>query len=268
METTRIREYPIHPGLAPFVKCIWSLESDGPIKDAVRERILPDSCVELVFHFCDPFRSYFPNGESAIQPRSFVVGQMKRFLEIEPAGRAGFLAVRFLARGAYLFFHRPLSEVAAGVVDLEDLWHARAREWTERVAVAPSMPARLQVVEGLLLGLLSQNGRTVLAVDRALEIIEATGGQIRVAALAADLGVSCRHLTRQFQRAVGVSPKEFTSISRFLRALRMLDEGQHRSLADVALTCGFSDQAHFNHEFRELAGMSPGKFATFPNVSF
>src|SRR5262245_30200081 len=114
MDAIRIREYPVHPALQRYVKCIWSLESDGPIRDAMRERILPDSCVELVFHFHDPFWSHFASGESALQPRSFVVGQMRRFLEIEPHGRAGFVAVRFLAQGAYLFFHRPLSEVAAG----------------------------------------------------------------------------------------------------------------------------------------------------------
>lgn len=268
MAAIRVREYPVHRELAPFVKCVWSLESDGRIRDAGRERILPDSCVELVFHFCDPFRSYFANGGSAIQPRSFVVGQMKRFLEIEPAGRAGFVAVRFLARGAYLFFHRPLSEVAAGVVDLEDLWRGRAREWTERVALAPDTGARVRLIEVLLLGLLGENGRTDPAVDRGLELIEASGGQIRVARLAAELGVSGRHLTRQFQRAVGLSPKEFGRVSRFLRALKLLEEGRHRSLMDVALACGFSDQAHFNHEFRELAGMSPGELSTFPAVSF
>jgi AraC-like DNA-binding protein len=233
-----------------------------------RERILPDSCVELVFHFAEPFRTYFANGEHALQPDSFVVGQMKRCLEIEPAGRAGFVAVRFLARGAYLFFHRPLCEVAAGVVDLENLWHGSAREWTERVALARSMPERLRLVEGWLLGLLRENGRTDPAVDRGLQIIEARGGQVRVEALAAELGVSCRQLTRQFQRAVGVSPKEFARISRFLGALTVLARGEHRSLADVALDCGFFDQAHLSREFRELAGMSPGELATFPNVSF
>ena len=268
-EAVRPREYPLHPALTPFVKCMWSLESDGPITGAGRERILPDnSCVELVFHFHDPYRSHFPDGETALQPRSFVVGQMKRFLEIEPAGRAGFVAVRFLARGAYLFFDRPLSEVAAGVVDLEDLWRGRAREWTERVALAPTMAARLHLIEGLLLGLLRENGRTDPAVDRSLEVIEASGGQIRVARMAAELGVSCRHLTRQFQRAVGLSLKEFMRVSRFLRALKLLEEDSHRSLMDVALTCGFFDQAHFNHEFREFAGMSPGELLTFPNVSF
>lgn len=263
-----VREYPVHPALAPFVKCVWSLEGTGRVGDAPRERILPDSCVELVFHFRDPFRSHFANGESAIQPRSFVVGQMRRFLEIEPAGRAGFVAVRFHARGAYLFFQRPLSEVAAGVVDLAELWPAQAHEWTERIALASGMAARVHFIERALLALLSQNGRTDAAVDRALQLIDASGGQVRVSHLAAEIGVSCRHLTRQFQRAVGVSPKEFGRISRFLRAVRLLTAGKHRSLADVALDCGFYDQAHFNHDFRELAGMSPGDLSTFPNVSY
>jgi len=52
---------------------------------------------------------------------------MKRFLEIEPAGRAGFVAVRFLARGAYLFFHRPLSEVAADFATYSETRFRRKR---------------------------------------------------------------------------------------------------------------------------------------------
>lgn len=267
-EAIRYREYPLHPALVPFVKCLWSLESDGPIRGAGRERILPDSCVELVFHFRDPYRSHFHDGQTALQPRSFVVGQMRRFLEIEPAGRAGLLAVRFHARGAYLFFHRPLRELAAGVVDLEDVWRDRAREWTERIAQAKDMGARVRFIERALLSLLRENGRTEPAVDRALEVIEAMRGQVRVDELAAEIGVSCRHLTRQFERAVGLSPKEFGRVSRFLHALQVMTAGQGRSLTDVALDCGFFDQAHFNHEFRELAGMSPGELLTFPNVSY
>jgi len=103
MSAVRFREYPICAALAPFVKCIWSVESDQPIYDAPRERILPDSCVELVFHFHDPFLSHFSDGECAVQPRSFLAGQMQRFLEIAPAGRMGLIAVRFHAWGAYRF---------------------------------------------------------------------------------------------------------------------------------------------------------------------
>ena len=62
---------------------------------------------------------------------------MKRFLEIKPAGQMGLIAIRFYACGAYLFFQRPLSEVAAGIVDLEDIWKERASELT------PLKPLRL-----------------------------------------------------------------------------------------------------------------------------
>ena len=107
MQTDGVRfgEYAIPAAPAPFVKSIWSLESDHPVRDAPRERILADGCVELVFHFHDPFRTYSAGGECALQPRSFVVGQMKRFLEIQPAGRLGLVAVRFHVRGSYLFSH-------------------------------------------------------------------------------------------------------------------------------------------------------------------
>jgi len=264
----RFSEYPVPLALAPFVKCIWSQESDEPILDTSRERILPDSCVELVFHFRDPFRTHFADGTNAVQSCSFVVGQMKRFLEIEPNGRMGLIAVRFYARGAYLFFQRPLSEVAAGIVDLGDIWKERANELTERIALSSGMTERVRLIEEALLALLSRNGRYDATVNRALQLIETNCGQVNVAQLAKDLGLSGRQLTRRFQHTVGLSPKEFSRISRFLHALRCLSSHQHPTLTETALACGYFDQAHFNHEFLEMAGMAPGDLFTFPNVAF
>jgi len=268
MSEPRYREYPIQPRLASLVKCIWSLESDRAVSDVPRERILPDGCVELVFHFHDPFRTHFANGASAVQPRSFVVGQMKRFLEIAPVGRIGFIAIRFYSRGAYLFFPRLLNQVAAEVVDLTEVWKKRANEWADRVALARGMRTRVRIVEEALLTSLRENGRYDPMVDRCLSLIEASAGQLTAAKLASEIGASSRQLTRRFQNAVGVSPKEFCRVSRFLYVLRYLRERKHHTLTETALACGYFDQAHFNHEFREFAGMTPGELFTFPNVAF
>jgi AraC-like DNA-binding protein len=265
---TCFREYPVHAALAPFVKCIWSVESDGPIYDAPRERILPDSCVELVVHFHDPFRSHFANGASDLQSRSFVAGQMKNFLEIEPAGRMGLIAVRFHARGAYLFFPTPLSAVTAALVELEEVWGKRASDSTERIALASGMGARVRIVEEMLLASLRQKDRFDRAVDRCLHLIDTAGGQVRIAELASEIGVGNRQLTRRFEHAVGVSPKEFARVSRFLNGVRRLRASPPRTLTETALECGYFDQAHFNHDFRESAGMTPGEFLTSPNVVF
>ena len=263
-----MREYSVHPILSPFVKCIWSQESDRRIFNGGRERILPDSCVELVIHFQDPFITHFPDGCTASQPQSFVAGQMKRFLEIEPAGRMGLIAVRFRARGAYLFFQRPLSEVAAGVVDLEDIWKQRARELTERIALAGEMTERVRIIEEALLSLLAKNGRYDRTVDQCLQLIDTNRGQLNVSELAAHLGISNRQLSRRFQHVVGLSPKEYARVSRFLHVLSLLNDRSPQTLTEIAMTCGYFDQAHFNHEFREMAGMAPGEFFDFPNVVF
>ena len=267
MGEPRYREYPIRPALASFIKCIWLLESAGPVYDALPERILPDGCVEMVFRFHDPFRTHFANGESTVQPQSFVVGQMRRFLEIAPAGRMGFVAVRFSARNAYRFFPGSLHEVADGVVDLTEVCKAGPDKWTEQVASSRGMPARVRIVEDALLALLRKNGRYDVMVDRCLQVIETAGGQRSIEEMAFEIGTSCRQLVRRFHTAVGVSPKEFSRVSRFVRALRCLREREFRTLT-TAHACGFFDQAHFNRDFREFAGMSPGELSRFPNVAF
>src|SRR5882724_6955235 len=148
---SQFREHASPPLLCPFVKSIWSLEDADTHYEKSRERILPDACVELVIHFRDPFRNYFADGTTNLQPQSFVVGQMKRFLEIEPSGASGFVAVRFHARGAYLFLRSPLTEITNSVVPLKEIWNSRANEYTERVALARGMSARVRIVEDMLL---------------------------------------------------------------------------------------------------------------------
>lgn len=266
-DAVRFRDYPVHPALAPFVKCVWSLESDHPVHDAPRERILPDGCVELVFHFHDPFRTCFAGRDGALQPRSFVVGQMKRFVEIQPAGRIGIFAVRFHVRGAYRFFHRPLSDATDRDVELEAVWGKGARELTERIALARGMAARVRLVESALLALWREGDRHDCTIDRCLQRIETTDGQVNIAQLAPEMGVSRRQLTRRFHDLVGMSPKEFARVRRFLHAVRSLSARRYRTLTDAAHACGYFDQAHFNHDFREFAGMTPREFFTFPNLA-
>jgi len=65
-----------------------------------------------------------------------------------------------------------------------------------------------------------------------------------------------------------VNPKEFSRVQRFLHALRLLRKQEHETLTETALACGYFDQAHFNHEFREFAGITPGELFTFPNLAF
>jgi AraC-like DNA-binding protein len=98
-------------------------------------------------------------------------------------------------------------------------------------------------------------------VRRAWDLLAATGGRTDIAALAAEVGWTPRHLAHRFAIDVGLSPKEAARVVRFERARRDL---LHRSmsgagvrLADLAVDHGYYDQPHLDREFRALAGCPP-----------
>jgi AraC family transcriptional regulator len=81
-------------------------------------------------------------------------------------------------------------------------------------------------------------------------------GPIRVADLSALIHRSEAHFSRAFKRTFGVSPHAFLIQCRLeLAAQLMLDTGL--CLSDVALRCGFADQAHLCKHFRHSTGQTP-----------
>jgi AraC-like DNA-binding protein len=83
--------------------------------------------------------------------------------------------------------------------------------------------------------------------------------QVRLSTLAQVCGLSPFHLIRVFRRVVGVPPYAYLVQLRVNRAQAMLCEGW--SLADVAYSCGFSDQSHLTRTFKSAVGVPPGKYA-------
>ena len=64
----------------------------------------------------------------------------------------------------------------------------------------------------------------------------------------------------QFREQLGVPPKTMARILRFQKAVRLLGTSTQLRWAEIALRCGYYDQAHFNRDFRDFAGASPGEF--------
>lgn len=78
-------------------------------------------------------------------------------------------------------------------------------------------------------------------------------------AVAAACGLSVSHFTRAFRQSVGTSPHAWLVRQRVARAKVMM-RAQDRSLAEIALACGFADQSHFTRVFAREEAMSPGRW--------
>jgi AraC family transcriptional regulator len=67
------------------------------------------------------------------------------------------------------------------------------------------------------------------------------------------------HFARKFKLAIGESPHAYVVRSRLERACHLMMTSA-ASLSEIALSVGFSDQAHLSRLFRQAFGQSPAKW--------
>ena len=91
----------------------------------------------------------------------------------------------------------------------------------------------------------------------ASQRLQGAAGQLDIASLGEALGLGERQLRRRFEAAVGLAPKRFARLLRFQRVFEQQRESDAKVWAQVALECGYCDQAHFNRDFRAFSGLAP-----------
>lgn len=161
-----------------------------------------------------------------------------------------------------------MKEIANGIVDLKLVWNNLAKEIEERIVESLTSDQRVNRLQQYLLMQLSKNGKADITVDHCLNLIYSTKGQIRVEDLATNTGMSNRQLVRKFNDTIGLSPKEFARIIKFISSLHYLKQNSETNLSAVAHNLGYYDQAHFIHDFKEYSGLTPGQFLTLDNVFY
>ena len=90
-----------------LIKCYWTLEYPKE-ENPEKQTIVPDGCMEMIFHYGDLYKQYLQNGKSIIQPKCFVIGQLTRPLEIKPTGQTGIFSIRFHPEGFSPFTSIPI----------------------------------------------------------------------------------------------------------------------------------------------------------------
>ncbi|HET6257721.1 MAG TPA: helix-turn-helix domain-containing protein [Pseudonocardia sp.] len=169
------------------------------------------------------------------------------------------LQLRLTWRGARMLLGVPAGELAGDVVDLDALLGRRSAMLLDRLATAPGWPERFALLDAELAALAAR-GRGAAGVAPEVgytwDRLEETGGNLRIAELAREVGWSRRHLAEKFRAETGLAPKAAARVIRFEGACDRL-RGPHRPpLARVAADAGYVDQAHLSRDFRRLAGIT------------
>jgi AraC-like DNA-binding protein len=197
-----------------------------------------------------------PGGQGGGRFGSFVAGLHDTWVTTEFDRESAGVQVNLKPLGAFLLLGRPMHELVNRTLGLDELLGAEGRVLGERLAGVASWEKRFELLDGFVLARFARAPLPSPGVVRAWQRLEASHGCVAIGALAAEIDCSPRHLIELFRAQIGLPPKTLARVLRFERAQRLLLSGARAT--DVALACGYYDQAHLNRECRALAGTTPG----------
>ena len=232
------REWGVPEALRPALACLWIRVV--PSEGAPPALVLPDACVDLIWHqgrgahIAGPDTGPMP---TPLPPGTVLVG------------------ARFRPGAGGPAFGIPLNTLLNSRVDLRDLHPQLARRFP--ATLEPSRALRL--VAKIAAQLTCCRPPDILVCQARDRLAQP---RTRVEALARELGLSDRQFRRRFQAAVGYGPKTLQRVLRFQRLLAYIDVKAVRTdLARVALDLDYADQSHLTRECTRLSGLSPAALA-------
>lgn len=247
------------PALAPYIENYWFVSSRPEAPVDLRVDVFVDARADLVFNFGVPYVREVIGGASRELSASNLDAQRLEPIRIRQAGDVHIAGVRFQLGGLGAFAAVPLSGVTGATVPPAQVLGPSAGDLDAALRAAPTTDARARLLDAFFLERLEERGpRGAFATfERALRAAVEAEGNYSVADLAEPARVTPRQVDRLFARFLGVAPKTLGRVLRFQHALRMLMRDPGCTLAEVAASAGYFDQAHFIKDFRRMSGGVP-----------
>jgi AraC-like DNA-binding protein len=171
-------------------------------------------------------------------------------------------------RGSRALLGLPAGELAGAVLSLQTLFGSRASQQIERLREAPDWDTRFHLITEMFTRQIGGLGQAPRALEEAWQTILCSGGRVRIADVAARVGYSRRQLDVRFAREYGLAPKQLARIVRFERSHRLLVANPRLTLAWIAASCGYYDQAHMARDWKQFAGCSPSSWLVREELPF
>ena len=248
---------PSHPVLRPLVSRYIGYQQDNVTLSM--HRGLPSRHVTLIISLQDPVRILDRVGP--VNAQGLVGGLRTEPTLISQNRTQCGIHLELHPFGVPTLFGFSAAELTDRIVGLDDLGWPALAELPDRLTSALTWTERFDILEDVLAVRASEPRPVAAELGEAWRRLLRTGGLTQVADLANEIGWSRRHFGERFRTELGLAPKQAARILRFERAGALLRRG-HFDLAELAVDCGYYDQAHLSNEWRTLAGCSPRTWIT------
>jgi AraC-like DNA-binding protein len=240
------------PELAPFIHHYWLVRWELRTPFIADTLPHPAGRIELEEH----------DGTWCMQIAGVRTGRFAKQL----TGVGQFFGVQFRAAAfqPLLRARESMARLTDRVLPVARILGDEANAWAHSIRVEPTLEAKVAMTEAFLATRLRTMPSEVARMRDLVEGIAADRTLRCVEQVAKRVGLDHRTLQRRFRRYVGVHPKWVIQRYRLLEAVAQLgsSEGSPRrgKVAELAAALGYADQAHFQREFKDVIGRTPGSF--------
>ena len=244
--------------LSQLIQCFWYWEGT-PLTHA-KERLMPTGEASVIFNLREePIRIYDWSNLDRFETfgQAVLAGARSEPFVIDTLQQERVFGIQFRAGGSFPFFRPPSSEVENRNLSLDCVWNAAASTMRERLLEAESVSAMFAVAEDVLTQQLVRPLELHPAVALAARRFSTNPHTATVGAVLDDIGLSHRRFSQLFYDQTGLTPKVFCRVRRFQRVLHHIHTARTVEWTQIALDCGYYDQAHFIHDFQSFSGFTP-----------
>lgn len=241
--------YQPHPALKSFVRYYWSLDIQASGDSMLDLQVMADRFPRIVIQCLNGKNALHSVDYESVYAASLKgVASKPASVQMEPT--YSHVAVSFFPHSLKALFGIDGCETVDAVLDLH---HFCPPQVIEQIMEAHQNYERIALLETYLLKQLS----VMKTVDwRIINFSDLC--------LSADYGsqlkyyqISERQFERKFLQSIGFTPSYYKRVVRFEKVLHRIQHNHYKSFADLAYESGYSDQSHFNREFKQFSSLTP-----------
>jgi len=255
--------------LAPYIKRFWE----------IRHHLAPDETIAVPFgctgscHFVFCLESAFKCCKLEGTPMevcesTLFVQNSLPYTKYFRGPTLG-LVIDFTPIGLHTLWQVPVHELRERSLDLTAVINYGVRDLPDQLREAPSTTARFTLLENFFLRRLAYVQRlkqpaSYKSIEAAVACIQQQPGHIHLPQLAHYVNCSERTFRRRFTEIVGLSPKFYVRIQRFMHTRQWIEQHPRSDWQRILSLMEYYDQAHLINEFHYFTGKSPVAYREEP----
>jgi AraC-like DNA-binding protein len=255
------KEFAPDKQLLDYVDSYW-LTTGFIDADAMQYGILPDCCCDILINLGDSVIS--SNTSDTIQKhKAYIIGSATKFTQVSlQKGLTSICGIRFKPLGFIPFLQKTeLGDFKNNSIDFDLVAKASFDAIFENNETQHTPLAHQ--LDKFLLQLFrpdNYNHNIVKVVKAATHIINQKRGIIKMNELSDLVNTSPRNLERLFYKNIGLTPKEFSQITKLQNIRKELLINDTKSIGQIAFEYNYYDNAHFTKDFINHTGTAPSKY--------